>query len=439
MSQYGAYGYALHGYNYRSILAHYYPGTTISAVGPNRIVRVLLATGSASFSGATRAGAKAIKPGLTYSVRALGNGSLALINRFGKRIGAFAGVLKVAGPGPLTVGGLGTYRGALEFRPDGAGGVETIDAIGIDDYVRGVVTSEMPASWAAQGLDAQAIAARTYALTSDVGGSAYQLYSDTRSQAYGGVRAETPQGNAAVAATSGQILTYNSLPAITYFFSSSGGYTEGVQNAFPGATPEPWLRGVPDPYDGAGGDPYHRWAYAMSVPSAAAKLSGLVKGSLVGVQVLTHGVSQRILTAAVVGTRGRATVTGVDLEQRFGLLSTLASFATITTNTGTVAEALRHAAIGHRPDFTQLAADTAVSLSAFVRQLFAPGVPVVYGTVFPATKGGSLLVQRRGGGGWHTVATAHLGARGGYSVRVPGAGTYRVVFSGLDGPSVRVA
>src|SRR5207248_624771 len=195
---------------------------------------------------------------------------------------------------------------------------------------RGVVAAEMPSSWAAQALDAQAVAARTYALTSDVGGSAYQLYPDTRSQEYGGVGAETAATDAAVAATRGQIVSYNGAPAITYFFSSSGGYTEDVQYAFPGATPEPWLRGVPDPYDGAGHDPYHFWVHRLSLATAAGKLSGLVKGSLIGVQVTKHaGASPRVVTASVVGTGGRGTTTGGALEQRFGLSSTLATFTTI--------------------------------------------------------------------------------------------------------------
>ena len=56
MSQYGAYGYALHGKDYRWILAHYYQGTALGQTDPSRIVRVLLATGPVSFSGATRAG-----------------------------------------------------------------------------------------------------------------------------------------------------------------------------------------------------------------------------------------------------------------------------------------------------------------------------------------------------------------------------------------------
>jgi stage II sporulation protein D len=437
MSQYGAYGYALHGASYPAILAHYYEGTTLQSTNPNQLVRVLLRSGPAAFSGATKAASKALNPSVTYSVQALANGEIALYNHAGKKIGTFAAPLAVTGPAPLMVAGLGSYRGTLEFRPDGSGaGVETIDAVGLDDYVRGVVAAEMPASWAAQALDAQAVAARTYALTSDVGGRAYQLYSDTRSQAYGGVSAETASSDAAVAATRGQIVTYGGAPAITYFFSSSGGYTEDVENAFPGALPEPWLRGVPDPYDGAGGDPYHRWTYSSSVATAATKLAGLLDGSLIGIQVITHGVSPRILTAAVVGTKGRTTTTGIDLQRRFGLMSTWARFTTITTNAGTVGKAIRRATVGQSPDLSLITAETATRVSALVRQLFAPGAPIVYGSVFPGPKGATVLVQQLTAGHWRTVRTARLRARGGFSVTVPGPGSYRVVFSGLAGPTV---
>ncbi len=59
MSQYGAYGYALHGKDYRFILAHYYQGTSIGTTNPDQTVRVLLVTGQAAFAGATRGRRKA--------------------------------------------------------------------------------------------------------------------------------------------------------------------------------------------------------------------------------------------------------------------------------------------------------------------------------------------------------------------------------------------
>jgi stage II sporulation protein D len=435
MSQYGAYGYALHGASYRAILTHYYQGTTLGTADPARVVRVLLKSGSAAFSGASRAGSTTLNPGSTYSVQALSGSSLALVDPSGKRVGTFSAPLTVSGSGPLSVAGLGRYRGALEFRP-AAGGVETVNALALDDYVRGVVSAEMPSSWSAQALDAQAVAARTFAITSHVGGSAFDVYSDTRSQAYRGVAAETRATNAAVASTSGQIVTYGGRPAITYFFSSSGGYTENVENVF-GGSPQPWLRGVPDPYDGAGGNPDHHWGRRMSVAAAAGRLSGLVKGSLVGIKVTRHGVSPRILTASVVGTKGQTKVSGTSLQQRFGLLSTWAGFTTITTNAGTVARTARTASSRHTLDVTQITAHTAAAVSNYVHQVLSGAVPIVYGKVFPGTRGSLLLVQRLAGRRWQTVRRAHLGSGGAYRVRVPGVGSYRVLFGGLVGPAVR--
>ena len=339
MSQYGAEGYAQHGRSYKFILAHYYQGTSLGHTDPRQVVRVLLGTGSAAFAGATAAAGQQLDPSATYTVRPLANGSLGVFDGAGKRVAGGAAPLIATGPGPLSVAGLGAYRGSLEFRPDGSGGIETVEAVGLDDYVRGVISEEVPSSWAPEALKSQAIAARTYAITTDVGGGDYNLYPDTRSQMYAGVGAETPSTDAAVAATRGQVVTYNGVPVVTYFFSSSGGHTENIENVWPGATPEPWLRGVPDPYDGAAGDPYRRWGSQMTTAAAAAKLGALVKGSLLGIRVTKHGASPRILTAQVIGTGGRVNVTGLQLQRAFGLLTTYASFTIASSSPGSPATA----------------------------------------------------------------------------------------------------
>jgi stage II sporulation protein D len=423
MSQYGAYGYALHGATYQAILAHYYQGTTLGQTNPSQTIRVLIATGRASFSGASAAGGTRLTPTQTYTVTALASGRLSIAPAGGKPIKTtFAPPLTVTAVAPITAGGVpvtvggsalggstpaasapltipghGSFRGTLQFRPDGQGGVQSVNAVGLDDYVRGVVADEMPSGWAAQALEAQAVAARTYAITTTVSGDGYDLYDDTRSQMYGGVGAETAASDAAVQATRGQIVTYQGQPAVTYFFASSGGYTESIQNAWPGASPEPWLKGVSDPYDGAAGDPYHQWESQLSLRAAAAKLGGLVKGSLVGITVTEHGVSPRIIQAVVAGTRGATTVSGGQLQQAFGLLATDATFTTITTNA------------------------TSTKLT---------------GRVFPAHPGAGYVVQSLGSGGWRTIAHAHVSVTGTYSHGVPAPGTYRIAFGPLSGPAV---
>jgi stage II sporulation protein D len=402
MSQYGAYGYALHGADYKAILAHYYQGTALAGTDPGQTVRVLLATGRASFSGATRvSGSRArLTPATTYTVKPAG-ARLTIATSAGKTVGTFAAPLTVtpsADPAaPLTVTGLGSYRGSLQFTPSGAG-VQTVNAVGLDDYVRGVVSAEMPSSWAPAALEAQAVAARTYAITTTVDGNGYDLYPDTRSQMYGGVKAETSSTDAAVSATSGQVVTYDGKPVVTYFFASSGGYTESIQNVWAGATPEPWLRAVPDPYDNAGQDPYHTWGSQMTLAAAAHRLGRLVKGNLVGIAVTRRGVSPRIVQAQVVGTRGTSTVTGAQLQGIFGLDDTWATFTAITTT------------------------DPSSTLS---------------GTVFPAPAGHSVTIQAQTGAAWRTVGKAAVSTSGAFSTPVP-AGRYRIVAGTLNGPAVTV-
>jgi SpoIID/LytB domain protein len=202
-----------------------------------------------------------------------------------------------------------------------------VRSVPLEEYVRGVVAAEMPSGWPLAALEAQAVASRTYAITSDAGGSKFDVYSDDRSQMFLGKAAETSRSNAAVAATAGQIVTYGGQPAVTYFFASSGGHTESIQYGFPGATPQPWLVGVSDPYDEG---PLHRWTVTMSFASAASRLSGLVDGSFQGIEVLRRGTSPRIVQAAVLGSKGRTLVNGPELEVRLGLSSSWAYFSVKT-------------------------------------------------------------------------------------------------------------
>ena len=426
MSQYGAYGYALHGWTYQQILAHYYTGTALGQTNPAQVVRVLLGSGSAAFAGATQAGGKKLDPSLTYDVTPLADGQLALVNQAAhKLVGKFSAPLTATGPGPLSVAGMGAYRGSLEFRPNGSGGVYMVDAVGLDDYVRGVIAAEMPSGWAPEALKAQAVAARTYAITTNVGGGFYDLYPDTRSQMYRGVSAETPATDAAVAATSAQIVTYNGAPAVTYFSSSSGGYTENIEDAWPGANALPWLRGVPDAYDDAGGNPYHRWTRQLSVSSAAARLGHLVKGKLIGIRVTQHGASPRIISALVLGTGGNTTVTGAQLQGTFGLLSTWASFTVMTAGSGSALT----------PGGAHGSGDLAVL--AELKQAFALAgrtAPILRGSVVPAGRGDRVTIERRTNQGWRKSGIVRLGKGGAYAVEVSRAGVYRAVYRGLDGP-----
>lgn len=341
MSQYGAAGYAAHGYGYQQILAAYYSGTTLGTTAPGRRVTVLLrGRGGATFTGATRVQGSPVqlRPATRYSVRASGQ-SLRLISG-GATVGIFAAPLTVLGRGPLRLLGKGLYRGALVFTPSTRGGVMTVNSVGLENYVRGVVSAEMPASWPQQALDAQAVAARTYAITAGAVNAAYDLYDNSRSQMYRGVAAETPATNAAVAATRGQVVEYGGVPVTTYFFASSGGETESVQNVWSGDTPDAWLVSEPDPYDDSFGNPYDQWSMHFSLRAAARRLGHAVHGALLGIRAISRGVSPRIVQAQVIGSRGTTLISGARLQADLGTPSTWMSLTTISAGgTETVSNA----------------------------------------------------------------------------------------------------
>ena len=143
------------------------------------------------------------------------------------------------------------------------GSLNAIDAVPVDQYVKGVIPNESPSSWPQAALQAQAVASRSYALSVQVEGNGFDLYDDTSSQVYGGIAGETAAGNLAAEATRGQVVTYGGRVAETYFSACSGGHTESVQNVFFGAA-VPYLVGVPDPYDGD--CPLHRWTLDFTGP-----------------------------------------------------------------------------------------------------------------------------------------------------------------------------
>ncbi|NLW56664.1 MAG: SpoIID/LytB domain-containing protein [Firmicutes bacterium] len=138
------------------------------------------------------------------------------------------------------------YRGEIHFLPF-ANGFTVVNQLTIEEYLYSVVPSEMPSSWPAAALEAQAIAARTYAL-SHLGNyrqRGFDLLSSVASQAYNGVKNETPSVREAVNATKGQILTYEGKPISAYYSANSGGYTD-----LPPATwnfSPPYLQAVSDP------------------------------------------------------------------------------------------------------------------------------------------------------------------------------------------------
>jgi stage II sporulation protein D len=379
MSQYGAWGYALHGYGYQQILAHYYPGTTIGTAQTN-LVRVLLADGKKTLK---------LSCAVPFSVTD-GNGVTHQLAAGAVSLGKGLVVNGQALPAPLTfdagAGGWMTltrpYRGQIEVDVVN-GKLRAINVVGLEDYLYGVVPSEMPSTWASPALQAQAVASRSYALATRKIAAPFDEYADTRSQVYLGVSHETAATNAAVDATRGQVVTYAGKVAATFFFSSSGGETESIADGW-GVAPVPYLVSVSDPFDVL--SPYHNWG---PVPISAGTFAKAlkVKGSILDLQ------------------------TTVDPAGRVSRVSvlTLPSLSVRTTAAPSFGGGTVSSALGLR--------STWFSVSMMSLQQPAPVAPVSYGSSVTLTGlirgiAGVSLEQRVFGGSWTLVGPVTPAADG---------------------------
>jgi stage II sporulation protein D len=403
MSQWGAYGYALHGWNYKRILSHYYPGTKMGQTG-EPLVRILLARGAETVTVGCAAqmrvtDGRRLTRKLAAGVYGVGRKLALPVRRHG--MGLSFGHLAVfdCARAPLTFDGR-AYHGTLLVRSDGSH-VSVVNSLSLDTYLRGVVPSESPSHWPLAALEAQAVAARSYALSELRPNAFYDLLPTTSDQVYGGIRAENPRSDRAIYATLGQILTWDGQVARTYYSSSSGGRTEAVEDAWPGTAPIPYLRSVPDPYDTY--SPHHDWGpYEFSSTRLAARL----------------GFSSPV-DWVLVHRNAAWRVTSVDFR--------LASGALVNRSGERIARALNLLSTWFSVGELQLSAS---------RTRVQYGSPITVAARAPNVKG-ALLLQRTGTGAWRTLRQITAPAQ----VRVePHANVaFRLVLPGTSGTSVSVA
>ncbi|RBY86577.1 SpoIID/LytB domain-containing protein [Blastococcus sp. TF02A-30] len=339
LGQWGSYGYATAGASYRDIVGHYYGGTVISAQpdGPVGVQLTaqdgldLVVTSGRDFT----VGGVHVSAGSAARVTARPDGSFLLTTSFGCAAPAVwttpIGTSRVAPtvePGGdlnamlslCTPTGTRQYRGELSVVWTG-NGQRTVNTVRMEDYLRGVVPRESPASWgdAAGGkgmeaLKAQAVAARSYAWAENR--SSWAKTCDTTScQVYSGAgingsSVEDRRTDAAIAGTAGVVMRTPAGAIVrTEFSSSTGGYTAG--GAFPAVVDE-----------GDTASPYHNWT--TKVP-ASRVVSAFGVGELTGIQVTRrNGLGAdggRVLAVEISGTAKTVTVTGNDVRSRLGLRS----------------------------------------------------------------------------------------------------------------------
>jgi stage II sporulation protein D len=399
MSQWGAYGYAKHGWEYKAILKHYYTGIGFSNVADS-IIRVNL-----------RSGLSAVKLTCAHDYTVQGTGEATTIpggttatttyTSLGYRIVA-GSVRKTFTGAPTftpTSGALnlltatdlddtGLYRGTVRVLHSG-GGLMMINKVPLESYLPGVVPHEVPYEWPMEALKTQACAARAFALGNRQPSKAWDVYCDVRDQAYVGVGIENKRTTTAVKETAGVCPVYNGKPIVATYFSCSGGQTEDVKYVWGGSYP--YLKGVNDPYDTYG--TLHDWGPLRRTPSQIGTPLGAV-GTLRAVYTVKHGTSPRIVKAALIGSRGTKYIDGGSLRVKLGLNSTWADF-------------------------------TSMGISPSARDAVAVasgGSVTLTGRIYPAlAEGGKVYLHYYYGGAWHSrgVATTRKSESlpGGYAAK----------------------
>jgi stage II sporulation protein D len=217
-----------------------------------------------------------------------GSGRLTVVAGDGGRVAVRAGAVERV------------YRGRIAVDVDKSR-LRLINHVPLDDYVAAVVAGEYPFE-EIEGVKAQAILARTYALRSRGKYGDYDVVDGTGSQVYFGADRETPVTRRAARETAGRVLTYDGTLAEAVYFSSSGGHTTNNEHVWSGA-PLPYLRGVPDPYDAA--SPYSTWTSRVSRTKLLRALTRRFGGPVTGIGPGERAPEGRFRTVVLYGGGGR--------------------------------------------------------------------------------------------------------------------------------------
>lgn len=342
MSQYGAEGAARAGLGWKQIVGFYYPGTKVERrASPLKVLISADTSPDVVVSARSHLSVRNHRTGKDLTLPAKGTGRWRLVagkpdrtrvehsTRSGWKLwrswagtGSFFANRK---PIKLHLGSTTRrYRGRLIAAIPRAGSKDrdTVNLVGLDSYVQGVIPAEMPASWSPAAVRAQAVAARSYASYEKAHPRArhYQICDTTACQVYGGRDAEHPLANKAVRATRGRILTKHGKPAFTQFNASSGGWT--AAGGFD------YLPARKDPYDGWSGNANHTWRVRVDV--ARIERAWPAVGNLKAIKVTRRdGNGQwkgRIRSMTLIGSKKRVKVSGDDFRFALGLRSTWLTF-----------------------------------------------------------------------------------------------------------------
>lgn len=207
--------------------------------------------------------------------------------------------------------------GALQLVRRG-NGMLVINEVDLEEYVKGVVPSEMSAGWHPEALKAQAVAARTYALYQRMMNSSrdYDVVAGIQDQVYRGRYGVDDRVQQAVEATRGVVLTYQNAPVLAAFSSTAAGPTEDAMNVW--SKDLPYLKGVDCPFDTNA--PYYRWRAEFTLQNLENTLrrQGFAVGTIASVTPFSFTRAGRVGRLRILHSDGELILRGTDFRRVVG-------------------------------------------------------------------------------------------------------------------------
>ena len=244
----------------------------------------------------------------------------------GQGTGLGVGPIQTAGEKCTTWSKDNLYNGGFRFERIGGGKLTVVNLLGFEDYIKGVVAAEMSTSWPIEALKAQAVAARSYALTLGTkhGTHHFDICDDVDCQAYSGQTSAGPNSNAAVDQTAGQVALYNGKVISAFYYSSNGGASESISVVWDSnQSLYPYLVGVVDPYE-ATLNLKNNWTRSFTSSELISKLfSGYsVSAPLVSASISSYSPTGNPKTVTFTDSAGKSySVSAYRMVRNLGLRS----------------------------------------------------------------------------------------------------------------------
>ena len=310
------------------------------------------------------------------------------------------------------------YRGDLLLLVRN-GRIQAINQLGVETYLPSVVGSEMPAKWPLAALQAQAVAARTYALRQRGRKGDFDVKATVSSQVYKGIESETPRTREAVATTRSLVLVHGGRLINAVFHSSSGGSTEPSGEVWQNQLP--YLVSVRDHDQHS---PVHRWNQRFEAGDLRRRFQET--GGVDRLNVLSKSSTGRVRSARIQGPLGSLVLTGRQLRQRLGLKSTMVSFSLLQSDHSDAADPLdpSQPLSESKPQLMGLWRDSASGISGAEPPVSAgravaaaplPPPPIPQRSPTGRARqasGGSIVLEAQGQGYGHGVGMSQWGAHG---------------------------